>query len=112
MEPDRASLRLIRTGGHADPVATASAHPLPTALPARLDAVRLLSLDAHGRVLDWMSWQDATCLYARGAVAWTLGDPCLVVRGGTSRLRKDRRVGLIRAGAKPGRPAGCPLPAA
>ena len=51
----------------------------------RLDAVRLLSLDAHGRVLDWMSWQDATCLYVRGAVAWTLGDPCLSVHGGTSR---------------------------
>src|SRR3546814_10997610 len=33
-----------------------------------------------------MSWQDATCLYARGAVAWTLGEPCLVVHGGTSRL--------------------------
>ena len=51
----------------------------------RLDAVRLLSLDAHGRVLDWMSWQDATCLYVRAAVAWTLGDPCLSVHGGTSR---------------------------
>ena len=48
-------------------------------------AVRLLALDAHGRVLDWMSWQDAVCLYARGAVAWTLGDPCLTVRGGTCR---------------------------
>ena len=54
-------------------------------MPARLDAVRLLSLDAHGRVLDWMSWQDATCLYVRGAVAWTLGDPCLHVHGGTCR---------------------------
>ena len=52
---------------------------------ARLDAVRLLSLDAHGRVLDWMSWQDAACLYVRGAVAWTLGDPCLSVHGGTNR---------------------------
>lgn len=51
----------------------------------RLDAVRLLSLDAHGRVLDWMSWQDAACLYVRGAVAWTLGDPCLSVHGGTNR---------------------------
>ncbi|HET6435035.1 MAG TPA: HNH endonuclease, partial [Xanthomonadaceae bacterium] len=59
-------------------------------LPARLDAVRLLSLDAHGRVLDWMSWQDATCLYARGAVAWTLGDPCLRVHGGISRLTGAR----------------------
>jgi 5-methylcytosine-specific restriction endonuclease McrA len=51
----------------------------------RLNAVRLLSLDAHGRVLDWMSWQDAACLYARGAVAWTMGDPCLQVHGGICR---------------------------
>ncbi len=59
---------------------------------AKLDSVRLLSLDAHGRVLDWMSWQDATCLYARGAVAWTLGDPCLTVRGGISRITGTRSV--------------------
>lgn len=52
---------------------------------ARFDAVRLLSLDAHGRVLDWMSWQSAACLYARDAVAWTLGDPCLTLHGGISR---------------------------
>jgi 5-methylcytosine-specific restriction endonuclease McrA len=32
-----------------------------------------------------MSWQDAACLYARGAVAWTLGDPCISVHGGTCR---------------------------
>ncbi len=46
---------------------------------------RLLSLDAHGRILNWMTWQDAACLYARGAVAWTLGDPCLVIHGGVNR---------------------------
>lgn len=46
---------------------------------------RLLSLDAHGRILDWMSWQDATCLYVRGAVAWTIGEPCLRIHGGWQR---------------------------
>ncbi|MEO5566763.1 MAG: HNH endonuclease [Luteimonas sp.] len=51
----------------------------------RLDSVRLLSLDSRGRILDWMSWQDASCLYVRGAVAWTLGDPCLNIRGGINR---------------------------
>lgn len=86
MESDRASLRLVPPAGSPDPgpavVAPVDAH---RSLPARIDAVRLLSLDAHGRVLDWMSWQDASCLYARGAVAWTLGDPCLRVHGGTCR---------------------------
>ena len=77
---------MVRTGILADsgPATVVTPDLLPSA-PARLDAVRLLSLDAHGRVLDWMSWQDATCLYVRGAVAWTLGDPCLSVHGGTSR---------------------------
>jgi 5-methylcytosine-specific restriction endonuclease McrA len=97
MESDRAKLRLIRSGsrGHAAglfPGAAASAIQAPASLPARLDSVRLLSLDAHGRVLDWMSWQDATSLYVRGAVAWTLGDPCLSVHGGTSRRTGEQSV--------------------
>lgn len=50
-----------------------------------IHSTRVLSLDSTGRILDWMSWQDAVCLYVRGAVAWTLGDPCLTVRGGMNR---------------------------
>jgi 5-methylcytosine-specific restriction endonuclease McrA len=50
-----------------------------------LHSTRVLSLDSSGRILDWMSWQDAVCLYVRGAVAWTLGDPCVVVHGGMNR---------------------------
>ena len=70
-------------------------------------AVRLLALDAHGRVLDWMSWQDAACLYARDAVAWTLGDPCLTVHGGTCRatgLRSELRLHPIVAARGHARP--------
>src|SRR3546814_12922876 len=103
METDRANRRLIRTGGLADPAAAAATHSTSRDRPARLDAVRLLSLDAHGRVLDWKSWQDATCLYARGAGAWTLGEPCLVVHGGTSRLSGDGTLqGLERNSAGEG----------
>jgi 5-methylcytosine-specific restriction endonuclease McrA len=54
---------------------------------ADLNATRVLSLDAAGRILDWISWQDAVCLYVREAVAWTLGDPCLTVHGGYNRLQ-------------------------
>ena len=90
MEADRAKLRLIRAGTLGDPAGTDAVPDAGVAgdapsLPVRLDAVRLLSLDAHGRALNWISWQDAACLYARDAVAWTLGDPCLNVHGGTSR---------------------------
>lgn len=54
--------------------------------PAEMPVPRVLSLDAHGRILDWMHWQDAVCLYVRGAVAWTMGDPCLTVHGGINRV--------------------------
>ncbi|MBV2208009.1 MAG: HNH endonuclease [Thermomonas sp.] len=54
--------------------------------------LRLLCLDAHGRPLNWMGWQAATCLYARDAVAWTLGDPCLTVHGGINRDSGTRTV--------------------
>ena len=47
---------------------------------------RVLALDAHGRILDWISWRQAAHLYARDAVAWTLGDPCFTLRGGINRM--------------------------
>lgn len=90
MDSDRTKLRLSRTGRTFHPVYDPASDDLCNAMPARLDSVRLLSLDAYGRVLNWMSWQDATCLYARDAVAWTLGEPCLTIRGGTSRLSGER----------------------
>ncbi len=58
--------------GVAPPSGLSSDAIVASAEIVRLDAVRLLSLDAHGRVLDWISWQDAACLYARDAVAWTV----------------------------------------
>lgn len=65
---------------------------------------RLLSLDATGRILDWISWQDAVCLYVRGAVAWTLGEPCLTIRGGTHRDTGERsEIGLHPIVASRGR---------
>src|SRR5690554_4519078 len=84
MEPDRARLRLVR-GMESPPPARVAG----TGVPA-LGRVRLLALDAHGRALDWISWQEATCLYVRGAVAWTMGQPCLAVRGGISRTTGQR----------------------
>ena len=53
---------------------------------ADIHTTRVLSLDSAGRILDWMSWQDAVCLYVRGAVAWTLGDVCMHVHGGQNRM--------------------------
>jgi 5-methylcytosine-specific restriction endonuclease McrA len=55
-----------------------------------IHTTRVLSLDANGRILDWISWQDAVCLYVREAVAWTLGEPCLTIRGGLHRATGQR----------------------
>jgi 5-methylcytosine-specific restriction endonuclease McrA len=70
-------LQLVGAGNDHPPAGLAS--PNEGAMP------RMLSLDAHGRILDWMHWQDAVCLYVRGAVAWTMGEPCLTVHGGMCR---------------------------
>jgi 5-methylcytosine-specific restriction endonuclease McrA len=71
-------LALVGAGNPSPPAGRLFARETP--LP------RVLSLDAHGRILDWMHWQDAVCLYVRGAVAWTLGGPCMSVHGGTNRI--------------------------
>jgi 5-methylcytosine-specific restriction endonuclease McrA len=82
METDTTPRSLIDTGADSS---APSAGFSPSLSLHRLGTVRLLSLDAHGRVLDWINWQDASCLYVRDAVAWTLGDPCLHVHGAISR---------------------------
>ncbi|WP_374013578.1 HNH endonuclease [Pseudoxanthomonas koreensis] len=83
METDTATSGLIRTGAPAPAVSTSPVRSLAPAL-------RVLSLDAYGRAMDWIHWQDATCLYARDAVAWTLGVPCLRVHGGIARASGAR----------------------
>ncbi len=59
-------------------------------MTATLDAYdrapRILRLDRSGRPVDWVNWQDAVCLYVRDIVVWTLGEPILHLRGGSSRV--------------------------
>ncbi len=46
----------------------------------------VLQLDVSGRPQAWLSAKEAAVLYASDEVAWTIGDPCMVLRGGTQRL--------------------------
>ncbi|MDE2498417.1 MAG: hypothetical protein KGK35_11360, partial [Xanthomonadaceae bacterium] len=71
---------------------TASSIDHPACTVADLHTTRVLSLDAGGRILDWISWQDAACLYVREAVAWTLGEPCLTLHGGFRRDSGDQSI--------------------
>ena len=47
----------------------------------------VLQLDVSGRPQAWVSAKEAAILYASDAVAWTLGDPFYVLRGGILRSR-------------------------
>jgi 5-methylcytosine-specific restriction endonuclease McrA len=49
----------------------------------------VLQLDVSGRPQAWLSAKEAAALYANDGVAWTIGDPFMVLRGGT-----QRRTGL------------------
>lgn len=51
---------------------------------------RVLRLSIAGQPVEWLSWQQATCLYARGMVAWTLGETIRTVLGGISRSSGER----------------------
>ena len=45
----------------------------------------VLQLDVSGRPQAWMSVKEAATLYAADAVAWTLGEPFHLMRGGVQR---------------------------
>jgi HNH endonuclease len=45
----------------------------------------VLQLDVSGRPQAWLSVKDAAVLYSNGGVAWTLGEPFVVLRGGIQR---------------------------
>jgi 5-methylcytosine-specific restriction endonuclease McrA len=49
----------------------------------------VLQLDVSGRPQAWITAREAAVIYASDGIAWTLGDPCLVLRGGM-----QRRTGL------------------
>jgi len=50
----------------------------------------ILRLNIAGHPVEWLTWQEATTLYARDLVTWTLGDTVRTVVGGISRLSGNR----------------------
>lgn len=53
-------------------------------------APRILRLNVAGQPVEWVTWQEAVCLYARELVVWTLGDAIVQIRGGHSRIDGTR----------------------
>jgi 5-methylcytosine-specific restriction endonuclease McrA len=48
--------------------------------------MEVLQLDISGRPQAWLNTKEAAVLYASDAIAWTLGDPFAVLRGGIQRV--------------------------
>lgn len=47
---------------------------------------RILRLNMAGQPIEWLSWKESVCLYARDLVGWSLGGVVRKVKGGRSRL--------------------------
>jgi 5-methylcytosine-specific restriction endonuclease McrA len=54
--------------------------------------VQILRLNKAGQPIDWLSWQEAVCLYSRELVLWTMGDTIFRIHGGRSRLSGERTI--------------------
>lgn len=50
----------------------------------------ILRVNASGRPVAWINWQEATQLYSKNAVLWDSGDETLRVYGGHNRLSGNR----------------------
>ena len=46
----------------------------------------ILRLDSAGNPLHWIGQEEAAGYYAKGQVAWTLGDPFRILHGGRNRM--------------------------
>lgn len=57
----------------------------------------ILRLDITGQPVEWIAWQEAACIYARGMVGWTAGDHIFSLHGGTSRLTGQRSIVQINS---------------
>jgi hypothetical protein len=49
------------------------------------EQAHILRLNIAGHPVEWLTWQEATTVYARDLVTWTLGDTVRIVHGGYSR---------------------------
>ncbi len=54
--------------------------------------VQILRLNKAGQPIDWLSWQEAVCLYSRDLILWTLGETIFRIHGGRSRLTGEQTV--------------------
>ena len=54
--------------------------------------VQILRLNQAGQPINWLSWQDAVCLYSRDLICWSYGDIIFRIRGGFNRFSGKQSV--------------------
>ena len=54
--------------------------------------MQILRLNKAGQPIDWLSWQEAVCLYSRDLILWTLGETIFRIHGGRSQLSGERTI--------------------
>lgn len=52
----------------------------------------ILGLDAGGRPVDWLPWQEAVTLLVRDEIAWFAGSQNILIRGGNNHVSGERTV--------------------
>lgn len=66
--------------------------------------MHILRLNKAGQPIEWLTWQDAICLYSRDLVCWSLGDIIYRARGGYNRITGRKTVielpSIIACGGK------------
>ncbi len=66
--------------------------------------MHILRLNKAGQPIDWLTWQDAVCLYSRNLVCWSLGDIIYRIHGGFNRITGGRTIielpSIIACGGK------------
>lgn len=56
---------------------------------------RILRLNMAGQPIEWLTWKESVCMYARDLVAWSLGGVVRKVKGGRSRLTGEQSVLMV-----------------
>ncbi len=54
--------------------------------------MKILRLNLADQPIEWLAWQQASCLYARDLVVWPLGDVVRKARGSIRRLNGQQSV--------------------
>ena len=58
---------------------------------------KILRLNISGSPVEWLNWENAATLQARGMVSWTLGSECMTVHGGRSRKTGIRSILILNS---------------